>query len=51
MRGAAVSQGGKAIIAMPSRTGKGQPRIVPYIKEVRVYRDSAVFTPRQNVFG
>ena len=35
MRGAAVSRGGKAIIAMPSRTSKGAPRIVTYIREVR----------------
>eukprot|EP00904_Undaria_pinnatifida_P005165 jgi/Undpi1/1779/HiC_scaffold_12.g05166.m1 len=33
MRGAAVSRGGKAIIAMPSRTSKGAPRIVTYIRE------------------
>jgi 4-hydroxybutyrate CoA-transferase len=29
MRGAALSEGGKAIIALPSRTGRGEPRIVP----------------------
>ncbi|MDD9941023.1 MAG: 4-hydroxybutyrate CoA-transferase [Myxococcales bacterium] len=28
MRGAALSEGGKAIIALPSRTSKGRPRIV-----------------------
>ncbi len=32
MRGAALSIGGKPIIAIPSRTGKGIPRIVPALK-------------------
>ncbi len=32
MRAAALSEGGKPIIAMPSRTGKGIPRIVPFLK-------------------
>ncbi len=32
LRGAAISQGGKPIIALPSRTNKGLPRIVPYLK-------------------
>ena len=32
MRGAALSQGGKPIIALPSRTQKGVSRIVPYLK-------------------
>jgi acyl-CoA hydrolase len=32
MRGAALSQGGKPIIALPSRTAKGVPRIVPTLK-------------------
>lgn len=32
MRGAALSQGGKPIIALPSRTRKGIPRIVPFLK-------------------
>ncbi len=32
LRGAAISDGGKPIIALPSRTKKGQPRIVPYLK-------------------
>lgn len=32
MRGAALSQGGKPIIALPSRTGRGVPRIVPTLK-------------------
>jgi len=33
MRGAALSAGGKPIIALPSRTAKGIPRIVPYLKQ------------------
>lgn len=33
MRGAALSKGGKPIIAMPSTTNKGISRIVPYLKE------------------
>jgi len=32
MRGAALSQGGKPIIALTSRTAKGVPRIVPFLK-------------------
>jgi acyl-CoA hydrolase len=32
MRGAALSTGGKPIIALPSRTAKGVPRIVPFLK-------------------
>ena len=32
MRGAALSSGGKPIIAIPSRTAKGVPRIVPTLK-------------------
>ncbi len=32
MRGAALSIGGKPIIALPSRTAKGVPRIVPMLK-------------------
>lgn len=32
MRGAALSEGGKPIIAIPSLTGKGVPRIVPTLK-------------------
>lgn len=32
MRGAALSDGGKPIIAITSRSAKGQPRIVPYVK-------------------
>jgi acyl-CoA hydrolase len=33
MRGAALSEGGKPIIAMPSVTNKGVSRIVPHLKE------------------
>jgi acyl-CoA hydrolase len=33
MRGAAVSNGGKPIIALSSRTAKGIPRIVPHLRE------------------
>ena len=33
MRGAALSAGGKPIIALNSRTAKGIPRIVPHLKE------------------
>lgn len=33
IRGAALSKGGKPIIALTSRTKKGTPRIVPYLKE------------------
>lgn len=33
IRGAALSENGKPIIALPSRTGKGIPRIVPYLKQ------------------
>jgi len=33
MRGAALSDGGKPIIALSSRTAKGVPRIVPYLKQ------------------
>ncbi len=32
IRGAALSDGGKPIIALPSRTGKGIARIVPFLK-------------------
>lgn len=32
MRGAALSKGGKPIIAIPSRTSKGLPRLVPTLK-------------------
>ena len=33
MRGAAISEGGKPIMAISSRTKKGVPRIVPFLKE------------------
>ncbi len=33
MRGAALSEGGKPIIALTSRTAKGVPRIVPHLRE------------------
>ena len=33
IRGASLSEGGKAIIAMPSITNKGISKIVPYLKE------------------
>lgn len=33
IRGAALSDGGKAIIALPSTTKKGQSRIVPFLKQ------------------
>ena len=33
MRGAALSEGGKPIMAISSRTKKGIPRIVPYLKQ------------------
>jgi acyl-CoA hydrolase len=33
MRGAALSEGGKPIIAITSRTNKGVSRIVPFLKE------------------
>jgi acyl-CoA hydrolase len=32
MTGAALSEGGKPIIALPSRTKRGEPRIVPTLK-------------------
>lgn len=33
MRGAALSQGGKPIIALPSKTTQGRSKIVPFLKE------------------
>ncbi|MBD3583242.1 acetyl-CoA hydrolase/transferase family protein [Flavobacterium selenitireducens] len=33
MRGAALSEGGKAIIALPSVTKKGESRIVPFLRQ------------------
>jgi acyl-CoA hydrolase len=44
MRGAALSEGGKPIIALPSRTGKGIPRIVPVLKQ-----GASVVTTRAHV--
>jgi len=44
IRGASLSEGGKAIIALPSVTKKGINRIVPYLK-----RGSGVVTTRANV--
>lgn len=33
IRGASLSEGGKPIIALPSTTGKGQSKIVPFLKQ------------------
>lgn len=44
MRGASLSEGGKAVIAMPSMTAKGASRIVPFIKN-----GAAVVTTRGHV--
>jgi acyl-CoA hydrolase len=44
MRGAALSEGGKPIIALTSRTAKGIPRIVPMLKP-----GSGVVTTRAHV--
>ena len=33
IRGASLSEGGKPIIALPSITGRGESRIVPFLKE------------------
>ncbi|MFM8433161.1 MAG: acetyl-CoA hydrolase/transferase family protein, partial [Bacteroidota bacterium] len=33
LRGAALSEGGKPIVALPSRTSKGEARIVPFLKQ------------------
>ena len=33
IRGASLSEGGKAIIALPSVTNKGESKIVPYLKQ------------------
>ncbi len=33
LRGAALSEGGKPIIALPSRTKRGESRIVPFLKQ------------------
>jgi acyl-CoA hydrolase len=44
IRGAALSEGGKPIIALTSRTAKGVPRIVPFLKP-----GAGVVTTRQHV--
>jgi 4-hydroxybutyrate CoA-transferase len=44
IRGASLSEGGKPIIALPSRTRKGQPRIVPRLK-----KGAGVVTTRAHV--
>lgn len=44
MRGASLSEGGKAIIALPSITKKGESRIVPYLKQ-----GAGVVTTRSHV--
>jgi acyl-CoA hydrolase len=44
IRGAALSPGGKAIIALPSITKKGESRIVPYLKQ-----GAGVVTTRSHV--
>jgi acyl-CoA hydrolase len=44
MRGAALSEGGKPIIALSSRTAKGVPRIVPFLKQ-----GAGVVTTRSHV--
>jgi len=44
VRGAKLSKGGKAIIALASRTNKGQPKIVPTLK-----LGAGVVTPRADV--
>jgi len=44
IRGASLSVGGKPIIALPSRTKKGQPRLVPTLKP-----GAGVVTTRQHV--
>jgi len=44
IRGATLSQGGKAIIALPSITKRGESRIVPYLKQ-----GAGVVTTRSHV--
>ncbi len=44
IRGASLSEGGKAIIALPSVTKKGESRIVPYLK-----KGAGVVTTRSHV--
>jgi len=44
IRGASLSEGGKAIIALPSITNKGISRIVPFLKQ-----GAGIVTTRANV--
>ena len=44
IRGASLSEGGKPIIALPSITGKGESKIVPFLKQ-----GAGVVTTRANV--
>jgi acyl-CoA hydrolase len=44
VRGASLSKGGKAIIALPSVTKRGESRIVPYLKQ-----GAGVVTTRSHV--
>ena len=44
IRGAALSEGGKPIIALPSTTSDGQSRIVPFLK-----KGAGVVTTRAHV--
>lgn len=44
MRGASLSPGGKAVIALPSISIKGESRIVPYLKQ-----GTGVVSTRPNV--
>lgn len=44
IRGASLSEGGKAIIALPSITKKGESRIVPFLKQ-----GAGVVTTRSHV--
>jgi acyl-CoA hydrolase len=44
IRGASLSDGGKAIIALPSITKRGESRIVPYLKQ-----GAGVVTTRSHV--
>ncbi|HBK82501.1 MAG TPA: 4-hydroxybutyrate CoA-transferase, partial [Flavobacterium sp.] len=44
IRGASLSEGGKAIIALPSITKRGESRIVPYLKQ-----GAGVVTTRSHV--
>jgi len=44
VRGASLSEGGKPIIAIPSRTGRGKSKIVPYLQQ-----GASVVTTRAHV--